>query len=106
MYVVILVTASSSQEARKIADKLIRAKLIACANIVEGIKSIFWWEGRVDSAGETLLIMKSRKSFLTKIIKTVKAAHSYETPEIIALPIIAGDKKYLGWIDESLRRSA
>jgi periplasmic divalent cation tolerance protein len=104
MYIMIFVTAASSQEAQKIADKLVQAKLIACANIVENIRSIFWWEGKVDSAAETLLIMKSKKSLLAKIIKAVKSTHSYETPEIIALPIIAGDKKYLRWIDESLRR--
>jgi periplasmic divalent cation tolerance protein len=103
MYIVVFVTASSSKEAQTIADKLVRARLIACANIVDNIKSIFRWEGKPDSAKEVLLIMKSKKSCLPKIIKMVKSLHSYDVPEIIALPIISGDKKYLRWLDESVR---
>lgn len=101
MYIVILVTASSAEEAQKIADKLIESRLAACVNISANIKSVFRWEGRRDCADETLLIIKSKKSKLSKIIKLIKSMHSYQVPEIIALPIIAGDKKYLNWIDES-----
>lgn len=103
MYIVIFVTASSAEEAQKIADKLIESKLAACVNIAGNIKSVFCWEGRRDCANETLLLIKSKKSRLPKIIKLVKSMHSYQVPEIIALPIIAGDKKYLNWIDDSLR---
>ncbi len=103
MHIVIFVTASNSEEAQKIADKLIESKLAACANIIDNIKSVFWWEGKPDSANETLLIIKSKKSKLSKIIQLVKSLHSYKVPEIIALPIVAGDKNYLNWIDDSLR---
>ncbi len=103
MYIVILVTASNSEEAQKIADKLVEDRLAACVNILGNIKSVFRWEGARDSADETLLLIKSKKSRLPQIIKLVKSLHSYQVPEIIALPIIAGDKKYLNWIDESLR---
>jgi periplasmic divalent cation tolerance protein len=102
MYIVIFVTAADVREAQKIADKLIRARLVACANIVDNVRSVFWWKGKPDAAAEALLIMKSKKSRLAKIIKAVKSSHSYEVPEIIALPIISGDKKYLRWLDESL----
>ena len=104
MYIVVFVTAANLKEARKLSNGLIQAKLAACVNIVSNIKSIFFWQGKIDSAKEVLLIIKSKKSKLNAIIKQVKSSHSYEVPEIIALPIVAGEKKYLRWIDESLRK--
>jgi len=103
MYIVIFVTASGRKEAKRIAAKLITSRLAACVNIIDKIESFFWWQGKLDSAKEALLIIKSKKEKLTKIIKTVKKIHSYEIPEIIALPIIGGDKPYFRWIDESVR---
>jgi len=103
MYIVIFVTVGNKIEAGKIADKLIKDKLVACVNVVDKIKSLFWWQGRVDNATEVLLIAKSKKNKLTKIIKAVKSVHSYDLPEIIALPIIGGYKPYLDWINESVR---
>lgn len=104
MRVVILVTASSKEEARKIANKLVSDKLAACVNIIDGVESLFWWEGKVDRASESLLVIKSKKEKLKSIIKAVRSVHSYTVPEIIALPIVSGDKPYLRWIDESLSR--
>ncbi|MFA4888246.1 MAG: divalent-cation tolerance protein CutA [Candidatus Omnitrophota bacterium] len=103
MHIVVFVTCANREEARKIARALLEKKLAACVNIVGNIASFFWWEKKIDSAAETLLILKSNKACLSKIIKLVKSLHSYEVPEIIALPIIGGDKKYLNWIDASLR---
>jgi periplasmic divalent cation tolerance protein len=80
-------------------------KLAACVNIIDNIKSIFWWQGKIDKAKEVLLIIKTKKKLIDKLIKKVKSLHSYAVPEIIALPIIAGNKKYLEWIDESVRKS-
>ena len=100
MYIVILVTAKDEAQANKIAEKLVADKLVACANIVRGIQSIFWWEGKVDRAEETLLILKSRRRHFPSIVKTVKSLHSYDVPEIIALPIVEGNKDYLKWITE------
>lgn len=105
MYIVIFVTASNKQEAEKIAAKLVENKLAACVNITGNISSMFWWQGKIDSAEEALLMIKSKKSELPRIIKLVRSLHSYETPEIIALPIVGGEKKYLRWIDESLGKS-
>jgi len=101
MSIVVLVTAKNSREANQISTKLIEGKLIACANIIKGINSIFRWKGKVDQANEVLLILKSRKSCLPKIVKTVKKYHSYDVPEIIALPIVGGSKDYLNWIKEN-----
>lgn len=103
MYVVILVTAKDKKEAQKIANGLIKAKLAACVNIMDKISSIFFWVDKIDQAKESLLIIKSKKVKLPKIIKLVKSLHSYKVPEIIALPIIGGDKAYLRWIDATLR---
>jgi periplasmic divalent cation tolerance protein len=101
MRIVIFVTCANKEEAKKIAKALVEAKESACVNIIDGIDSIFWWQGKTDMAKESLLIIKSKKSKLPRIIKRVKALHSYQVPEIIALPIIGGEKKYLRWIDES-----
>ncbi len=103
MHIVILITAKDKKEAEKIAKKLIKSKLAACVNIVGGIKSLFWWQGKVDQAKETLLIVKSRKEKFEKIAKLAKAIHSYDVPEIIAIPIVSGFKPYLNWIDDSIR---
>lgn len=104
MHIVVFVTAANIEEARKIADKLIQDKLAACVNMIDNVKSLFWWEGKLDSAQEVMLVIKSAKSKFSKIVNAVKSVHSYEVPEIIALPIIAGEKKYLRWIDDSFRR--
>ena len=103
MYCVILVTASNKEEAREIASGLIEARLAACVNIIDAIESVFWWQGKVDRGKEVLLVIKTKKALIKKLIKKVKSLHSYEVPEIIALPIIDGSKEYLRWIDESLR---
>jgi len=101
-HVVVLITAPSGDEAEKIARKLVEEKLAACVNIVTGIRSFFWWMGRMEEAGEILVIAKSRLDILPKLIEAVKRMHSYTVPEIIAMPIIAGISSYLKWIDETI----
>ena len=103
MYIVIFVTASNKKEAQRIAAGLIKQKLAACVNIVDKVDSLFCWDGKTQKAKELLLIIKSNKENMPEIIKLVKSLHSYELPEIIALPVIAGDKPYLRWIDAALR---
>ncbi|MFC1945040.1 divalent-cation tolerance protein CutA [Chloroflexota bacterium] len=98
--VVVLITTSSGDEARSIADALIGNRKAACVNIVSGIDSRYWWQGKIDSEDENLLIVKTKASFIDEVISLVKGIHSYEVPEIIALPIIAGNEDYLGWIEE------
>lgn len=103
MHIVVLITAADKKEAAKIARALLNNRVAACVNIVGGLGSLFWWQGKVDKAGEALLIVKSRKEKFNSIVKLVKSLHSYEVPEIIAIPIVSGFKPYLKWIDESLR---
>lgn len=100
MHIVVLVTASSKKEADKIAQGLLEEKLAACVNIVEGLESRFWWQGKIDSAKELLLIIKTRKTLFNKLAKKVRSLHSYTVPEIIAIPIISGSKAYLDWIND------
>jgi periplasmic divalent cation tolerance protein len=98
-----MITAANQAEAKKIAQALVAKKFAACVNILGRVQSLFWWKSKVDSAQEVLLLVKSRRENLNKIIKLVKTLHSYDVPEIIALPIIGGSKAYLDWIDASLR---
>ena len=101
--IVVLVTTSSEEEANRIAQLLLGSRKAACINIVPRVDSLFWWQGKLDSAQESLLIIKTRASVLPEIISLVKEAHKYEVPEIIALPIIGGSQDYLKWIDDEVK---
>lgn len=103
MHIVVFITCVNKEEAQKITHCLLEKKLVACVNIAQNIESFFWWQGKIDNAKESLMIIKSKKAKLNKIIAAVRKIHSYTVPEIIALPIISGNKPYLDWIDASLR---
>ena len=100
-FILILVTAESVEEAQKIAAALMEEKLVACANIVPGVKSRFFWKGKVESADEVLIILKTRETHFERIAEVVKEKHSYAVPEIVALNIARADEKYLNWLDET-----
>ena len=102
--IIIFVTCANKEEAAKISQALVKDGLAACVNIIAGIESVFWWEEKVQSAEEVLLIAKSQKSKLKEIIILVKSMHSYQIPEIIAVPIIGGYQPYLDWINDSIRK--
>ena len=102
--VVVLVTASSEEEAVRIGRKLVEDRLAACANIVPKIRSIFQWEGKVAEERECLVILKTRGELLSEVEGAVLALHSYQVPEIIALPIEGGSAPYLEWINEETRK--
>jgi len=101
-YIVVLITVPGSQEAQQLSKLLLEQKKAACVNIISGVNSRFWWQGQLDSAEENLLIVKTKASLLTELISLVKTAHSYEVPEIIALPVIGGNQDYLAWIEGSV----
>ncbi len=96
---VVFITVSGEEEGRKIARLLVGARKAACVNILAGVESVFWWEGEIDSEQESLLVVKTRAALFPEVVDLVKSAHSYEVPEIIALPIVAGNKDYLEWLD-------
>jgi len=102
-YVVLLTTTGSIEEAHKIAETLLNQRQAACVNIIPGVSSLFRWQDNIDSAQESLLIIKTRASLLNQIVPLIKKIHSYEVPEIIALPIIGGHQDYLNWIDKEVK---
>ena len=101
--VMVMVTVSGRGEADKIVSVLLESHKAACVNIIPGVLSRFWWQGKIDSAEEVLLLIKTRSSAVPQIIELVKKNHSYTVPEIIALPIINGSDDYLSWIDAEVR---
>jgi periplasmic divalent cation tolerance protein len=102
--IVVLVTCGSAKEARKIAWAVVEQRMAACANIVTSpVQSVYRWKGRVESAKEFLLVIKTTQSRFAKLKAEVKRLHSYDVPEIIALPIAHGAAAYLAWISNSVR---
>lgn len=99
--VIILITAGSKAEARKIAKELVGKRLAACVNIVPDIESVYTWKGKTEAAREVLLIAKTKENLFARIEKAVKDLHSYECPEIIAVSIVDGSRDYLKWIEGS-----
>ncbi|HEY40588.1 MAG TPA: divalent-cation tolerance protein CutA [Dehalococcoidia bacterium] len=97
--VVIFVTAGTREEAEVIADVLLEQNKAACVNIVPTVDSHFHWEGKAEKEQEVLLIIKTRASLVEEVTSLVKTIHSYDVPEVIALPIIGGNPEYLAWID-------
>ena len=97
--VVIFVTVGTHEEAEVIADVLLEQRKAACVNIVPAVDSHFRWEGKLETGQEALLIIKTQASLVEEVTNLVKTVHSYDNPEIIALPIIGGNPEYLAWID-------
>lgn len=100
-YVVVFMTAPSDESAKKIALELVDKRLAACVNVVPNIYSIFRWKKKIDEVKEFWLVAKTKKTLVHKIMREVKKLHPYEVPEIIALPIVAGNKEYLHWVNDS-----
>jgi len=101
-YIMVMITCPSKREALKIKKVLLEERKVACINIIPKVESFFWWKGKIDSCLEVLILAKTKSNNLEEIITLVKKIHKYEVPEIIALPIIGGNKEYLKWISESL----
>jgi len=102
-YVVVVVTTTDKQEAEKIVRRLLDEKLIACANIISPISSHFHWSGKIEKTEECLVLMKSREDLFEKLAEVTKSLHSYEVPEILALPIINGSRTYIDWLESCLQ---
>ncbi len=104
--IIVLVTCGSRKEARKIARALVGRRLAACVSeIAVPVASTYRWKGKVESAKEFLLLIKTSKKRYVAVRDAVRKLHSYEVPEIIALPIAAGSRAYLNWIAESVKPS-
>lgn len=102
--IVVLVTCGSKAEADALAQILLDNRLAACINCINAVESIFRWKGKIERETELLLIVKTQADRFAELAETVRRHHSYETPEIIALPIIDGHADYLAWLKEETRR--
>lgn len=101
-YIVVFITTSNAEEGQQIAQALLKQRQAACVNIVPQVNSHFWWQDKLESAEECLLVVKTKDSLLPRIVESVREIHSYSVPEIIALPIIGGHQDYLDWIDNEV----
>jgi len=101
-FVIVLITTSQDEESQLIARVLLEQRKAACVNIVPAISSLYWWGNAIQQDKESLLIVKTRAELLDEVIRLVKEVHSYEVPEIIALPVIGGNHEYLEWIDREV----
>ena len=99
----VYITTKDKAEAQKIGKTLVENRLAACANIIDKMSSIYWWEGKVQNANETVLIAKTRASLVQELIKKVKELHSYDCPCIVSLPIENGNPQFLDWIEKETR---
>ena len=97
-FIIVLVTTANKEEAEKISQTLLKEKLIACANIINPVTSFFHWSGKIDRCEECLVVMKSRVDLFAELAQRVKGLHSYEVPEVLAFPIVAGSEAYLIWM--------
>jgi periplasmic divalent cation tolerance protein len=101
--IVVLMTAANREEAARLAEMIVGSKLAACVQILPEIESVYRWKGKIERESEVLLIAKSTKLRFEELERHVRALHSYETPEIIGLPIAAGSAPYLEWLRQNLR---
>ncbi|HKF53086.1 MAG TPA: divalent-cation tolerance protein CutA [Candidatus Acidoferrales bacterium] len=103
-YVVVLVACGSVREARRLSQALVGKRLAACISItLSPVRSVYWWKGKVQTATEVLMLVKTTRKKFGALEKEIRRLHSYETPEIVAVPIVAGSKGYLKWLQESVK---
>ena len=102
-YIIVLATTANKLEAEKIAKTLLKERLIACVNIINPVNSFFFWSGKIDNAEECLMVMKSRRDLFSELAECLRGLHSYEVPEVLAIPIIEGSAAYLAWMGEVLK---
>ena len=100
--IVVLSTCASDEEASRIAHKLIELRLAACVNVLPGVRSIYRWKGAVEESTETLLVIKSSRPLFDALRAAIEKLHSYEVPEVIALPIVEGARNYMEWLGVEL----
>lgn len=105
-YAIVFVTAVNISEAKKISKALLGEKLAACVNIIKITESLFWWQGKIESSREVLLIIKTRRKLFARISRLVTRCHSYDTPEIISFSLENIAPNYRRWLNASIRKSS
>ncbi|MCL0067643.1 divalent-cation tolerance protein CutA [Peptococcaceae bacterium] len=101
-YIQVFTTTEKEEDAKKIAKTIVEERLAACVQILGPITSTYWWEESIETSKEWLLFIKSKKSMYEELEKAIKSIHPYQVPEIIAVPVTAGSKDYLGWLKKEL----
>jgi periplasmic divalent cation tolerance protein len=101
--IVILSTCSTEEEAERLARILLDAQLAACVSVIPQMRSFYHWKGAIESAGECLLLIKSSRELFDSVRVRLEAAHSYEVPELLALPVVDGAANYMNWLSANLR---
>jgi periplasmic divalent cation tolerance protein len=104
--IVVLSTCESEEHAQKLARQLVEQRLAACVTILPGARSVYHWKGNIEEAAECLLLIKSRRDLFDSLRAALLKVHSYEVPEVIALPIVDGSEAYLAWLDRELSISS
>ena len=100
--IVVLSTASTAAEAEAIARRLVEERLAACVNVVTGVRSFYRWKGKIEKSPEWLLVIKSSRGRFEELRAALEKLHSYDVPEVIALPVVEGTKNYLNWMEGEL----
>jgi periplasmic divalent cation tolerance protein len=100
--IVVLSTCDSEEQAAQIARGLVEQRLAACVNILPGARSVYRWKGQIEDASEWILVIKSRRDLFGALRAAFAKLHSYEVPELIALPVVDGSESYLQWLDREL----
>ena len=100
--IVVLTTCETEEEAQTIARGLVEKRLAACAQVSPGIRSFYRWQGKIEDSSEVLLLIKTRRDLYGRLEAELKKMHSYDVPEILAMPVVEGAADYLGWMDRGL----
>jgi len=103
-YHIALVTAPDKKTARRLAQCALQARVVACANLIPGLESHYWWHDKLESAVEVLIVFKTTHKQLARLEKIVLENHPYDTPEFVVLSLAAGNKRYLDWLAASVRK--
>ena len=101
-YTIVVVTAPDLKVARILSRTALKSRLVACANLIPKIESHYWWQGKLESSAEVLILLKTTKAKLKALEKLIVEKHPYDTPEFIVFPITAGNQRYLDWIGASV----
>ncbi len=102
----VYMTAASRDEARKIGRALVEERLAACANVIDGMESVYWWQGKLTEDRETVLIAKTRAELVPALTERVRALHSYTVPCVVALPLMGGNPDYMAWLEAETKAPA
>jgi periplasmic divalent cation tolerance protein len=105
-FIQITTTTARKDEAQRLAEALVSRRLAACVQVIGPITSSYWWQGKIETAEEWQCVAKTERDRFDMLAATIRELHSYDTPEILAVPVVAGDAKYLAWMKEELNRGA